>query len=70
MTKPINFRGRIPQLSEEQIKQICRFTKTEYVEGEWQRHRAYAEFKRWHHKKLQERDDLKRRIREIEKRKI
>ncbi len=49
MKTRINFMERIPQLSEEQIKQICRFTKTPYVEGEWQRWRAYAEFKKWHH---------------------
>lgn len=48
--KPINFRDRIPQLSEEHIKQICRFTDTTYIEGDWQRMRAYAEFKKWHKK--------------------
>lgn len=44
----INFKERIPQLSEEHVKQICRFTKTKYVQGEWQRWRAFSEFK-WHH---------------------
>ena len=65
---PINFKDRISKLSEEHIKQICRFTQTEYVEGEWQRWRAYAEFKKWHHDKLKERDELVRKIRAIKKR--
>ena len=52
MSERINFRDRIPKLSEEHIKQICRFTKVPYVEGEWQRARAYVEFKKWHHEKL------------------
>lgn len=53
MIKRINFKELIPDLSEKQIKQICRFTKTPYAEGEWQKMRAYAEFKKWHHQKLQ-----------------
>ena len=68
MKKPINYRCRIPNLSEEHIKQICRFTKTQYVQGEWQRWQAFAKFK-WEHLKLQqERDELMRKIRTIEKR--
>jgi hypothetical protein len=49
----INFKEKIPQLSEEHIKQMCRFAKIEYVQGEWQRWRAYSEFK-WHHLKQQQ----------------
>lgn len=56
----INFMERIPQLSEEQIKQICRFTKTPYMAGEWQRWRAYAEFKKWHHNLMKGRDEQER----------
>ncbi len=56
----INFMERIPQLSEEQIKQICRFTKTPYMAGEWQRWRAYAEFKKWHHNLMKDRDEQER----------
>lgn len=52
MSERINFGDRIPKLSEEHIKQICRFTNIPYVEGHWQRWRAYAEFKKWHHEKL------------------
>lgn len=68
MSEPINFKDRIPKLSEQHIKQICRFANTEYVEGEWRRWRAWAEFKKWHHKILQEQDELRRKIGEIEMR--
>ncbi len=61
MKTRINFMERIPGLSEEQIKQICRFTKTPYVEGEWQRWRAYAEFKKWHHKLMKDRGKQERK---------
>lgn len=61
MTKPINFKDRIPLLSQEHIKQICRFTKTEYVEGQWQSMRAYAEFKKWHYSLMKDRDELAKR---------
>lgn len=68
MKKTINYKCRIPKLSEEHIKQIYRFTKTQYVQGEWQRWQAFAKFK-WEHLKLQqERDELIRKIRGIEKR--
>ena len=60
MKTRINFMERIPQLSEEQIKQICRFTKTAYVEGEWQRWRAYAEFKKWQHNLIKAIDEQER----------
>lgn len=56
MKKPINFKDMIPQLSEEHIKQICRFTKTQYIEGEWQKWQAYAAFKWWHLKMMQKGD--------------
>lgn len=61
--KTINYKLKIPNLSEEHIKEICRFTKTQYVRGEWQRWQAFAQFK-WAHLKLQhERDELLRKIR-------
>jgi len=68
MKKTINYKCSIPNLSEEHIKQIGRFTKTQYVRGEWQRWQAFAKFK-WAHLKLQqERDELLRKIRRIEQR--
>ncbi len=54
----MNFKNKIPSLSEEHIKQICRFTDTPYVKGQWQTMRAYAEFKIWH-LKLQQADKIK-----------
>ncbi len=60
MKTRINFMDRIPQLSEEQVKQICRFTETPYIEGELQRWRAYTEFKKWHHNLMKDRDELER----------
>jgi hypothetical protein len=50
----INFKEKIPQLSEEHIKQICRFAKTKYVQGEWQKWWAYSSFKCHHQKQQQE----------------
>jgi hypothetical protein len=68
MKKTINYKCRIPNLSEEHIKQIGRFTKIQDVQGEWQRWQAFAKFK-WEHLKLQqERDVLLRKIRRIEQR--
>jgi hypothetical protein len=60
MKTRINFMESIHQLSEEQIKQICRFTKMAYVEGEWQRWRAYSEFKKWHFNLMKNRDEQER----------
>jgi hypothetical protein len=68
MKKTINYKCRIPNLSEEHIKQLGRFTKTKYVQGEWQKWQAFAKFK-WEHLKLQqERDEILRKIRGIEQR--
>ena len=68
MKKTINYKSRISNLSEEHIKQIGRFTKTQYVHGEWQRWQAFAKFK-WEHLKLQQkRDELIRQIRRVEQR--
>ncbi len=54
--KKINSKLSPNNLSEEHIKQICRFTKTEYVQGEYQKWKAFAEFKWQHLKEQQERD--------------
>ena len=68
MKKTINYKSRIPNLSEEHIKQIARFTKTQYVQGEWQRWQAFAKFKWAHLKQQEDRDGLIRQIRRIEQR--
>ena len=50
------------------IKKIGGFTKTQHVQGEWQRWHAFAKFK-WEHLKLQqERDEIIRKVRVIERR--
>lgn len=68
MKKTINYKSRIPNLSEEHIKQLGRLTKTNYVQGEFQKWDAFAKFK-WEHLKLQqERDEILRKIRGIEQR--
>lgn len=43
---------------EEHIKQICLFLKVPYVKGDFQRHQAYAQFKRWNKTKMDERDKI------------
>lgn len=43
-------------LSEEYIKQICRFLEKPYVKGEYQRMQGYIQFKIWHKKVMDERD--------------
>ena len=43
-------------LSEEHIKQICRFQVAPYVKGEYQRMQRYIQFKIWHKKALDKRD--------------
>ncbi len=60
MNKSINFKETLPKLSEEHIQQICRFTNIPYIKGDWHRWRAWAEFKKWHHTKLKERDELQK----------
>ncbi len=46
-----------PNLTEEHIKQIARFVGGEYKEGEYQKWNKYAQFKRWHKKLMDERDN-------------
>lgn len=45
-----DFQYKSSDLSEEHIKQICRFLNTLYVKGEYQKWRKYAAFK-WRHKR-------------------
>ena len=47
-------------LSEEHIKQICRFLDTPYVKGEYQKLRKFAAFKWWHKREMDKRDALNR----------
>ena len=53
------FKYEEPSLTEEQIKQRCRFLKIPYIKGEYQenyRWRAWAAFKSWHKKLMDKRD--------------
>ena len=43
-------------LSEEHIKQICRFLDTPYVKGRYQKWHKFAAFKWWHKKEMDNRD--------------
>ena len=43
-------------LSEEHIKQICRFLDTPYVIGEHQKWHKFSQFKFWHKKEMDKRD--------------
>ena len=45
-------------LSEEHIKQICRFLDKPYVKGEYQRMQGYIQFKIWHKRQMDKRDAL------------
>ena len=42
-------------LSEEHIKQICRFLNTPYVKGEYQQWRKFSAFKWWHKRQMNNR---------------
>ena len=43
-------------LSEEHIKQICRFLDKPYVKGEYQKWHKFAAFKWWHKREMDKRD--------------
>ena len=47
-------------LSEEHIKQICRFQDAPYVKGEYQRMQGYIQFKIWHKNAMDKRDKLQK----------
>jgi hypothetical protein len=52
-----NFQYKSTDLSEENIKQICRFLKITYVKGEYQRWQKFAAFKWWHKRQIDKRDE-------------
>ena len=47
-------------LSEEHIKQICRFLDKPYVKGEYQKWHKFSQFKFWHKREMDKRDNLKK----------
>ena len=52
------FKYKANGLSEEHIKQICRFLDKPYVKGEYQRMQGYIQFKIWHKRQMDKRDTL------------
>ena len=50
------FKYKPTLLSEEHIKQMCKFLKIPYVEGEYQKWHKFAAFKWWHKKEMDKRD--------------
>ena len=49
------FKYKDDGLSEEHIKQICRFLNTPYVKGEYQKWQKFAAFKWWHKRQMNNR---------------
>jgi hypothetical protein len=43
-----NFEYKEPNLTEEHIKQIARFSGVEYKKGEYEKWNKFAQFKWWH----------------------
>ena len=44
-------------LSEEHIRQICRFLDKPYVKGEYQKWHKFAAFKWWHKRQMDKREE-------------
>ena len=43
-------------LSEEHIRQICRFLDKPYIKGEYQKWHKFSQFKFWHKNEMDKRD--------------
>ena len=52
------FKYKVDGLSEEHIKQICRFLNTPYVKGEYQKWHKFSQFKFWHKREMDKGDNL------------
>ena len=50
------FEYKEPNLTEEHIKQIAKFAKVEYKQGDYQKWNKFAQFK-WWHKQQQEKGE-------------
>ncbi len=48
------FKYQEPNLTEEHIKNLAKFAKEKYVEGEYQKWNKFAQFKWWHKKQQDE----------------
>jgi hypothetical protein len=51
-----DFQYKSSDLSEEHIKQICRFIDKPYVRGEYQKCHKLSQFKFWHKNEMDKRD--------------
>ena len=54
------FKYKDDGLSEEHIRQICRFLDKPYVKGEYLKWHKFSAFKWWHKKEMDKRDFKKR----------
>ena len=54
------FKYKDDGLSEEHIRQICRFLDTPYVKGEHQKWHKFSQFKFWHKREMDKKDALTR----------
>ncbi len=50
------FKYKPTLLSEEHIRQICRFLDKPYVKGEYHKWHKFSQFKFWHKKEMDKRD--------------
>ncbi len=50
------FKYKDDGLSEDHIKQICRFLDKPYVKGEYQKWHKFSQFKFWHKREMDKRD--------------
>lgn len=53
-----DFQYKNRDLSEEHIRQICRFLDKTYIKGEYQKWHKYAAFKWWHKRELDRRESI------------
>ena len=52
------FKYKDDGLSEEHIKQICRFLDTPYVKGEYQKWHKFSEFKWWQKREMDKKEGI------------
>ena len=53
-----DFQYKSSDLSEEHIRQICRFLDKPYIKGEYQKWHKNAAFKWWHKRELDRRESI------------
>jgi hypothetical protein len=51
-----DFQYKNSDLSEEHIRQICRFLDKPYIKGEYQKWDKFSQFKFWHKSEMDKRD--------------